>query len=180
MIVLHATVSLSTSAILQYRLTGSKEPQPFTVPSRYSAGRLQVISWDCTSKRAWSHSCTNGTLRSEQPTHTHTHTSTAVQTVHRRQCTYKILWQCTYCSTVTAYWQGAENVYYCINYINRTSVDGWKKSTKLMIVATQFAQKWCHWMLQWYCLLNNVLWCSAIDCCSTFCHKLLDTKRSVN
>ena len=102
MIVLHATVSLSTSAILQYRLTGSKEPQPFTVPSRYSAGRLQVISWDCTGKSAWSHSCTNDTLRYELPTHTHTHTltyahththahthtrththtSTAVQTVH--------------------------------------------------------------------------------------------------
>jgi hypothetical protein len=34
-------------------------------------------------------------------------------------------------------------------------------------------------MLQWHCLLNNVLCSPAIDCCSAFRHKLLDTERSV-
>jgi hypothetical protein len=44
LIVLHATVSLSTLAILQYNLRGSKEPLSLTVPSGCGAGRLQVIS----------------------------------------------------------------------------------------------------------------------------------------
>ena len=34
-------------------------------------------------------------------------------------------------------------------------------------------------VLQWHCLLNNVVCSTAIDCCSTFVHKLLDTERSV-
>jgi hypothetical protein len=46
-----------------------------------------------------------------------------------------------------------------------------------MAVATQFPQKWCHWMSQWYCLLNNVMCSTAIDWCFTFCHKLLDTEQ---
>jgi hypothetical protein len=35
-------------------------------------------------------------------------------------------------------------------------------------------------VLKWHCLLNNVLCSTAIDCCSVFRHKLLDTERSVN
>ena len=34
-------------------------------------------------------------------------------------------------------------------------------------------------VLQWHCLLNTVLCSTAIDCCSAFRHKLLDTERSV-
>ena len=34
-------------------------------------------------------------------------------------------------------------------------------------------------VLQWHCLLNNVLCSTAIDFCFTFRHKLLDTERSV-
>ena len=34
-------------------------------------------------------------------------------------------------------------------------------------------------VLQWHCLLNNVLCSTEIDCCSAFRHKLLDTERSV-
>ena len=34
-------------------------------------------------------------------------------------------------------------------------------------------------VLQWHCLLNNVVCSTAIDCCSAFRHKLLDTERSV-
>jgi len=34
-------------------------------------------------------------------------------------------------------------------------------------------------VLQWHCLLNNVVCSTAINCCSTFLHKLLDTKRSL-
>ena len=34
-------------------------------------------------------------------------------------------------------------------------------------------------VLQWHCLTNNVLCSTAIDCCSVFRHKLLDTERSV-
>jgi hypothetical protein len=85
-------------------------------------------------------------------------------------------WHCTYCSTVRALWQGSENAYFCITYINCATKYRWKKSTKVM---TQFAKKWCHWMLQWYCLLNNVMCSATIDCCSTFRHKLLGTERSV-
>jgi len=32
----------------------------------------------------------------------------------------------------------------CIDYINCTAVDGYKKCTKVMIVATQFVLKWCY------------------------------------
>ena len=35
-------------------------------------------------------------------------------------------------------------------------------------------------VLQWHCLLHNVLCSTAIDCCSAFRHKLLNTERSVN
>ena len=34
-------------------------------------------------------------------------------------------------------------------------------------------------VLQWHCLLHNVLCSTAVDCCSAFRHKLLDTERSV-
>ena len=34
-------------------------------------------------------------------------------------------------------------------------------------------------VLQWHCLLYNVVCSTAIDCCSAFRHKLLDTGRSV-
>ena len=50
--------------------------------------------------------------------------------------------------------------------------DGWKKCTGLMAVATEM-------VLQWHCLLNNVVCSTAVDCCSTFRHTLLDTERSV-
>jgi hypothetical protein len=62
---------------------------------------------------------------------------------------------------------GSATVCCCIDCINCTAVDGWKKCTKAMTVATELVQKWCHWMLQWHSLLNNVACISAIDCCST-------------
>ena len=34
-------------------------------------------------------------------------------------------------------------------------------------------------VLQLHCLLNNVLCSTAINCCSAYSHKLLDTERSV-
>ena len=49
---------------------------------------------------------------------------------------------------------------------------GWKKCTGVMAVATEM-------VLQWYCLLNNAVCSTTIDCCSTFWHKLLDAERCV-
>jgi len=46
-----------------------------------------------------------------------------------------------------------EYAYCFINVVNCTRVDGWKTSTKVITVATQFVKKWCQWMLQWHCLL---------------------------
>jgi len=60
----------------------------------------------------------------------------------------------------------------CIDCVNCTAVDGWKKCTGVMAVATEM-------MLQWHCLLNSAVCSTAVDCCSTFQHKLLDTERSV-
>ena len=62
----------------------------------------------------------------------------------------------------------------CINYTNFNIVKVCKNSTKIMPVTTQLLS-----MLQWHCLLNEVVCSRAIDCCSTFQHKLLHTKRSV-
>ena len=36
---------------------------------------------------------------------------------------------------------GSATAYYCINYINFNTVDGWKQFTKVMTVSTKFAQK---------------------------------------
>ena len=44
----------------------------------------------------------------------------------------------------------------CIDYINCTAVDGWKKCTEGMAVATEL-------VLQWHCRVCS----TAIDCCST-------------
>ena len=74
---------------------------------------------------------------------------------------------------------GSASVCCCIGCINCTAVDGWKKCTEVMAVATQFVQKWCYrgtfccgvqWLiavlpvLQWHCLLCS----TAIDCFSPF------------
>ena len=32
----------------------------------------------------------------------------------------------------------------CIDYINCTAVEGWKKCTEGMAVATEFVEKWCY------------------------------------
>ena len=50
--------------------------------------------------------------------------------------------------------------------------DGWEKCTGVMAVVTEM-------MLQWHCLLNSAVCSTAIDCCSIFRHKLLDTERCV-
>jgi len=50
--------------------------------------------------------------------------------------------------------------------------DGWEKCTGVMAVVTEM-------VLQWHCLLNIVVCSTAVDCCSTFRHKLLDTERCV-
>jgi len=60
-----------------------------------------------------------------------------------------------------------------IDCINCTAVDGWEKCTGVKAVATEM-------VLQWHCLLNSAVCSTALDCCSTFRHKLLDTERSVN
>ena len=67
---------------------------------------------------------------------------------------------------------GSATVCCCIDCINCTAVDGWKKCTGVMAVATEM-------VLQWHCLLNNVVCSTAVDCCSTFRRKLLDTERYV-
>jgi hypothetical protein len=140
---------------------------------------------------------------------------------------------------------GSATVCCCTDCINCTAVDGWKKCTEGIAVATQLPQTWCYggtvWcavqrqiallpVLQWHCLLCSTAidccstgaivarsavqysdrllfyWCysgtvycavqreiavlpvlqwrcllcsTAIDCCSTVIHKLLDTERSV-
>ena len=58
---------------------------------------------------------------------------------------------------------GSATVCCCIDCINCTAVDGWEKCTGVMAVATEM-------LLQWHCLLNNVVRSTAIDCCSTFRH----------
>ena len=67
---------------------------------------------------------------------------------------------------------GSATVCCCIDCINCTAVDGWEKCTAVMAVATEM-------VLQWHCLLNNAVCSTAIDCCSTFHYKLLDTERCV-
>ena len=57
---------------------------------------------------------------------------------------------------------GSATVCCCIDCINCTAVDGWKKCTGVMAVATEM-------VLQWHCLLNNAVCNIAIDCCSTQC-----------
>jgi len=44
------------------------------------------------------------------------------------------------CSQMT----GSATVYFIIDYINCTAVEGWKKCTKVMTVATQLVQKGCY------------------------------------
>jgi len=60
----------------------------------------------------------------------------------------------------------------CIDYINFTAVDGLEEVHRRngcsYTVSTEME-------LQWHCLLCS----TAIDCCSTFRHTLLDTERSV-
>ena len=56
---------------------------------------------------------------------------------------------------------GSATAYCCIDCINCTEVDGWEKCTGVMAVATEM-------VLQWHCLLNNVVCSTATDCCSTF------------
>ena len=67
---------------------------------------------------------------------------------------------------------GSAIVCCCIDCINCIAVDGWEKSTGVMAVGTDM-------VLQWHCLLNNGVCSTAVDCCSTFRHKLIDTERSV-
>jgi hypothetical protein len=67
---------------------------------------------------------------------------------------------------------GSATLCCCIDCINCTGVDGWKKYTWVMAVATEM-------LLQWHCLLNNVVCSTATDCCSTLRHKLLETERCV-
>ena len=70
---------------------------------------------------------------------------------------------------------GSATVCCCIDCIDCIAEDSWMKCTKVMSVATVCTEM----VLQWHCLLNNVLCSTAIDCCSAFRHKLLDTERSV-
>ena len=68
---------------------------------------------------------------------------------------------------------GLATVCFCIDCINCTAVDGWKNVHK----GNDCSYKICTEMvLQWHCLLNNVVCSTAIDCCFTFQHKLLDTE----
>jgi hypothetical protein len=39
---------------------------------------------------------------------------------------------------------GSATVCYCIDCINFSAVDGWKKFTEGMAVAEEFVQKWCY------------------------------------
>jgi hypothetical protein len=53
---------------------------------------------------------------------------------------------------------GSVTVCYCIDYINCTAVDGWKKCTEGMAVATQFVNNWYY-----SSTLRLIMWCVYSD-----------------
>ena len=71
---------------------------------------------------------------------------------------------------------GSATVCCCIDCIDCTAVDSWKKCTNVMTVATVCTEM----VLQCHCLLYNVLGSTAIDCCSAFLTVFEVTDRSVS